>query len=70
MIAKIDKKKRYLENKYKAAKEFKKNFFSIQKNDVDLYKSINVKRGNWTHDEYFWNKHGKEGRNLAKLNLS
>jgi len=69
IIEKLDEKKRYLEKKYYASKEFSMNFFLVQKKDVALFKAIKVKRGNWTHDDFFWKKHGREGRKLAEFYL-
>ena len=57
LTEKIDQKKRYYEKKYYASNEFDINFFSVTKKDIDLYKSIKVKRGNWTHDDFFWKKY-------------
>jgi len=52
-----------------ASKEFNINFNDITEEQINLYKSINVERGNWTHDEFYWNLHGIEGRKLAENNL-
>ena len=41
---------------------------TIQK--INLYKSLNVKRGMWSHDINAWNLHGAKGRELADLYLT
>jgi len=43
--------KNYVKDRYKAGKSFNKNFFSINKNELNLYKMINVDRGNWTREK-------------------
>ena len=69
LIERLDRKKRRLEKRFFAAKEFNKSFFKISNEEINLYKAIKVKRGNWTHDDYYWEKHGKKGRDFAQSNL-
>ena len=61
--------KKSLLNKLEASKEFNSNYFAMTKNDINLYKALNVKRGNWTHNKLLWKEYGIEGRNLASKNL-
>ncbi|PPR45472.1 MAG: hypothetical protein CFH18_00466 [Alphaproteobacteria bacterium MarineAlpha5_Bin8] len=61
--------KEYIQLRLNASKEFQISFFKIKNNQINFYKSINVERGNWTHNEKLWEKHGKKGRDLAKINL-
>ncbi len=56
--------------KYKASKKFKLNFFKTTKDNIDLYKSLNVERGMWNHDDNLWNLHGLKGRDLADMYLN
>ena len=39
--------KNEIKDKYRASKYFNINFFDLNKKDLNLYKMINVKRGNW-----------------------
>lgn len=52
-----------------ASNYFNLNFLKITKDKINLYKAINVERGNWTHDNDKWNNYGKKGRQLAEKNL-
>jgi hypothetical protein len=47
---------------------FNLSFLKITKNKINLYKAINVERGNWTHDNDKWNNYGgKEGSLQKKI---
>jgi len=66
--------KNYIITKENAANFYNKSISEITPNDIDIYKSIHVKRGNWTHDIKLWEKYGLKGRELSekylhKLNL-
>ena len=39
-----------LKNRYNASKFFNKNFFTIDKEELILFKMIHVDRGNWTRN--------------------
>lgn len=56
--------------KYKASKEFNIDFSKTTIEKINLYKSLNVKRGMWSHDINAWNLHGAKGRDLADLYLT
>ena len=56
--------------RYEASKFYKINLFQLTKNQINIYKAINVERGNWIHDELYWNKYGISGRDLAEKNLN
>ena len=53
-----------------SANYFNLSFFQINKNQINLYKSINVERGNWTNDKKKWENYGRKGRDLAEKNLN
>ena len=42
--------KNYIKDRYKATKTFNKSFLTIKKNELNLYRMINVDRGNWTRE--------------------
>ena len=56
--------------RYAASRFYKINFFQLTNNQINIYKAINVERGNWIHDELYWNKYGILGRELAEKNLN
>jgi len=70
IFTKINFKKENLILKYKSSKEFNLSFFKTSKNDIYLYKALNVERGIWSHDNNAWNLHGEKGRELADLYLN
>ena len=70
LFSKLDLLKKNLFLRYEASKEFELSFFKINSEHKNLYKSIKVKRGNWTHNDNLWNFHGSEGRKLAEYNLN
>jgi len=67
---KINQQKENLILKYKASNEFNKNFFKTTIDDINFYKSLNVERGMWNHDNKAWNYHGLKGRKLADIYLT
>ena len=69
-FTKLDFVKRDLLHRFDAAKYLDKNIFKNTTDEVSLYKSISVKRGMWTHENFFWKLHGKKGRNLATENMN
>ncbi len=69
IVYKINIIKENLFLKYKTSKEFNLNFFKTNKDDLNLFKAINVERGMWSHDIEAWNLHGKKGRQLADFYL-
>ena len=70
LFSKIGLIKNNLILKYNASREFNINFFKTHTNHVDLFKSLNVKRGMWSHDLNIWNLQGIKGRELADYYLS
>ena len=56
--------------KYKTSKKFKIDFFKTTSHHINLYKSLNVERGMWSHDINAWNSHGLKGRELADIYLT
>lgn len=56
--------------KYRASREFNIDFSKTTIQKINLYKSLNVKRGMWSHDINAWNLHGAKGRELADLYLT
>ncbi len=69
-FSKINFLKENLILKYKASKNFNLSFFKTNKYHINLYKSLNVKRGMWNHDVNAWNLHGEKGRELADFYLN
>ena len=55
--------------RYKAHKAFNIKFNKVDTKSKNLFKSINVERGNWTHNISEWNNYGIKGRDLAKKHL-
>ena len=53
--------KNYVKDRYKASKSFNKNFFGVKKYELNLYRMINVDRGNWPRE--------KKLSNQAKIGL-
>lgn len=55
--------------RYHASKLLDIEFNQVDEKNKNLFKSINVERGNWTHNISEWNNHGNKGRDLAKKHL-
>ena len=70
ILGKLNSLKEYIIIKNQAAKYYNKDTSKITKTDINTYKSINVERGNWTHNYKFWNAYASEGRQLAEKNLN
>jgi len=70
LFGQLNSYKEYIVIKNQAAKFYKKNISEITKNDINIYKSINVERGNWTHSDKVWKSYALEGRKLAEKNLN
>ncbi|MDC1148210.1 hypothetical protein OAT00_00885 [Pelagibacteraceae bacterium] len=60
--------KNYIKLKFKASKEFNKNFFKTSKEDTLFYRMLNIDRGAWTKDEGKF-KEVKSGIEKTKFNL-
>jgi len=56
--------------KNQASKFYNKKISELTKNDIDIYNSINVERGNWTHNDKLWKDYAMKGRQLAEKNLN
>jgi len=69
IFSKLDILKENLFVRFQASNEFNISFSDITEEQKNLYKSINVERGNWTHDEFYWSLHGIQGQKLAEKNL-
>lgn len=65
---KSEQLKNFLKLKYKASKEFKKNFFLTSKEDALFYRMITIDRGAWTKDADSF-KFVKEGFNKSEFFL-
>jgi len=65
----LDCFKEKLINRFNASVFFNMNFFSIKNEEVNIYNALFVKKGNWIHDNIYWEKHGKIGRDIASDNL-
>ncbi len=70
ILEKINILKENIILRYKTSQEFKLSFYKTTHKDMNLFKSINVERGNWTRDNKSWNLHGKKGRKLATFYLN
>jgi len=70
IFSKINLLKDSLITRFKASKFFNEQFFYISSEKIHLYNSIHVERGNWTHNDHLWEKHGQKGRKLAEENLN
>ena len=60
--------KNYIKLKFKASKEFNKNFFKTSKEDTLFYRMLSIDRGAWTRDEDKF-KEVKGGIEKTKFNL-
>lgn len=60
--------KNYIKLKFKASKEFNKNFFKTSKEDTLFYRMLSIDRGAWTRDEDKF-KEVKSGIEKTKFNL-
>ena len=69
LFSKLNFYKEDLILRYKASKAFNIKFNKVDTKTKNLYKSINVERGNWTHNISEWNNYGIKGRDLAKIHL-
>ncbi len=56
--------------RFKTAKKFNISFIDIEKKDVNLYKALNVERGNWTSNNTLWDLYGKNGIHLSDYYLN
>ena len=70
ILGKLNSLKEYIIIKNQVAKYYNKDTSKITKTDINTYKSINVERGNWTHNDKLWNAYASEGRQLAEKNLN
>lgn len=70
MFNKLNQQKENYIIRYKTSKEFKIDIFKTTEQNINLYKSINVERGMWSHDINAWNSNGLKGRELADLYLT
>ena len=60
--------KNYIKLKFKASKEFNKNFFKTSKEDTLFYRMLSIDRGAWTRDEDKF-KEVRGGIKKTKFNL-
>jgi hypothetical protein len=60
--------KNYIKLKFKASKEFNKNFFKTSKEDTLFYRMLSIDRGAWTRDEDKF-KEVRGGIEKTKFNL-
>ena len=60
--------KNYLKFKFKASKDYEKNFFKTTKKDAMYYRMTNIDRGYWTFDESTFN-HIKKGLSQSEKYL-
>ena len=70
IFTKINILKENLILKFKASEEFNLSFLNTNIEHMNLYKSINAERGNWTRDINLWKLYGKKGRELADFYLN
>ncbi len=70
IFTKINIIKENLILKFKASEEFNLSFLNTNIEHMNLYKSINAERGNWTRDINLWKLYGKKGRELADFYLN
>jgi hypothetical protein len=70
IFGKLNYFKEYMIIKKQVANFINTDISNITKSDINKYKSINVKRGNWTHNDKLWNDYASEGRQLAEKHLN
>ena len=70
IFTKINILKENLILKFKASEEFNISFLNTNIEHMNLFKSINAERGNWTSDINLWKLYGKKGRELADFYLN
>ena len=61
--------KNFVKDKYRASISFNKSFFNIDDKDLNLYRMINVDRGNWTKNTYL-SQDAKKGIASSKKYLT
>tara|TARA_B100000989_G_scaffold286224_1_gene254670 strand:+ start:2914 stop:4050 length:1137 start_codon:yes stop_codon:yes gene_type:complete len=57
-------------DRLKTAKEFDLTFIDVENTDINLYKALNVERGNWTSKNSDWELYGKKGLELSDYYLN
>ena len=70
IFTKINILKENLILRFKASEEFNISFLNTNIEHMNLFKSINAERGNWTSDINLWKLYGKKGRELADFYLN
>jgi len=60
--------KNYIKLKYRASKEFNKNFFAISREEALFYRMLSIDRGAWTQNEDSFN-YVSDGVKKTKFNL-